>query len=210
MIRKFFTVAALAALSFSALAVDEIALKATTLNPARTVVAPANATGFSGTTIGGPEWVRPFADGTCCSGLGPVRYATQQFHLTADDTCDVSSTQNGWDGYLFVYLDPFNPLAQTINFLAGDDDGPGGIGTSEIVGLSLAANTTYVVVTTGFANGDEGTFTNTINCPAATVRLGPFTAPVAVAVPSMSAAGLAALAGLLMLVGLGAVRVRRW
>lgn len=208
MIRKFLAVVSLVALSFSALAVDEVALKATTHNPARTVVAPANATDFSGTNVGGPEWVRPFADGTCCSGLGPVRYATQQFHLTADDTCDVSSTQNGWDGYLFVYLDPFNPLSQITNFLAGDDDGTGGIGTSDIVGLPLIANTTYVVVTTGFERGEEGTFTNTINCPAATVRLGPFTAPVAV--PSMSAAGLAALAGLLMLVGLGAGRVRRW
>lgn len=208
MIRKFLAVAALASLSFSALAVDEVALKATTLNPARTVLAPANAAGFSGTTTGGPEWVRPFADGTCCSGLGPVRYATQQFQLSADDTCDVSSTQNGWDGYLFVYLDPFNPLSQTTNFLAGDDDGAGGIGTSDIDDLTLAANTTYVVVTTGFENGEEGTFTNTISCPAATVRLGPFTEPVAV--PSISAAGLAALASLLMLVGLGAVRVRRW
>ena len=118
------------------------------------------------------------------------------------------SVQNGWDGYLFVYQAPFDPNNQTANFVAGDDDGAGGIGTSDINGVSLAADTTYVVVTTGFQNGDEGTFTNTINCPTATVTLGPYAPVNAVPAPTMSAGGLAALALVLGLVGLVVVRSR--
>lgn len=56
------------------------------------------------------------------------------------------------------------------------DDGAGGIGTSDIIGVNLQAATAYVVVTTAFELSEEGTFTNTINCPTATVTLGAFAA----------------------------------
>jgi uncharacterized repeat protein (TIGR01451 family) len=49
--------------------------------------------------------------------------------------------------------------------VTGDDDGPGGIGTSEISSVALTAGVTYFVVTTGFENGQEGPFTNTISGP---------------------------------------------
>ncbi len=208
MFRNLVAISVLALTGTSAFAVDEVALKASTPNLPNTVLTPANAVSYNGTIVGAPEWVRPFADGTCCSGLGPVRYTTQSFHLTAGDTCDINSVQAGWDGYLFVYLAPFNPLAQTVNFVAGDDDGNGGIGTSDIVGLPLSANTTYVAVTTAFELGEEGTFSNTINCPSATVVLGPYVSAPPVAAPSMNAGGLAALAGLLLALGLVAVRSR--
>lgn len=188
--------------------VDERAMKGTEVNLPRSVTSPNNAVNYSGTNVGGPNWVRPFADGTCCSGLGPVRYSTQQFYVSANDTCDVTSVQNGWDGYLFVYRDPFDPLAQTVNFVAGDDDGAGGIGTSDIIGVNLQAATTYVVVTTAFELGEEGTFTNTINCPTATVTLGAFVAEPPVPAPTMSAAGLAVLGLLMVAVGLVVVRSR--
>lgn len=120
---------------------------------------------YSSSNVGGPEWARPFADGTCCSGLGPVRYHTMEFYVDTAGNYSVKSTQNGWDGYLFVYASPFDPSNQTVNFLAGDDDGSGGIGTSDIDSVALSANVTYVAVTTGFANGDEGSFTNVIAGP---------------------------------------------
>lgn len=123
----------------------------------------------SGTNVGGPDWVRPFADGSCCSGLGPVKYHVANFRLSQADTCDFSSVQSGWDGYLFIYREVFDPLAQSTNFVAGDDDGVGGIGTSNIDNVALLGNTVYWVVTTGFANGDEGDFTTTIDCPVAAV-----------------------------------------
>lgn len=188
--------------------VDERAMKGTEVNLPRSVTSPANAVNYTGTNVGGPQWDRPFADGTCCSGLGPVRYSVQEFNVSANDTCDVTSVQNGWDGYLFVYRNSFDPLAQTVNFVAGDDDGTGGIGTSDIIGVNLQAATTYIAVTTGFAAGDEGSFTNTINCPTATVTLGAFVAEPPVPAPTMSAAGLAVLGLLMVAVGLVVVRSR--
>ncbi len=128
---------------------------------------------YSSTNVGAPEWTRPLSGGTCCSGLGPVRYHAMEFYVDTAGDYDVNSVQNGWDGYLFVYASPFDPANQLANFLAGNDDGGGGIGTSDIAALALNANTTYVVVTTGFSNGNEGTFTNTITGPGG-VFLGPY------------------------------------
>lgn len=188
---------------------DEMAMKASAPVTQRTVLSPASTVNYTGTNVGGPNWVRPFADGTCCSGLGPVRYSTQQFYLSANDVCDVASVQDGgWDGYLFVYRSPFDPLAQTVNFVAADDDGNGGIGTSNIDGVALTGATTYTVVTTGFQAGNEGTFTNTISCPTATVSLGAYVAAPPVAAPTMGTISLALLGALVVLIGLTVVRTR--
>ena len=169
--------------------------------------APAGSQSYNGTNVGGPEWARPFADGTCCSAIGPVRYSTQEFFISANDTCDFNSVQNGWDGYLFVYRSPFDPANQTVNFVAGDDDGNGGIGTSDIAGIAIDGQTTYVLVTTAFENGDEGTFTNTINCATATVTLGP-ARQVAPHQPVPAADPRALLALAVLAVALGAMAIR--
>jgi hypothetical protein len=159
----------------AAAAVDEMALKQEEANAGPSARAPlvlADTESYSGDNTTGTEWARPFADGTCCSGLGPVRFVTEIFTVSQNDTCDVGSVQDGWDGYLFIYTSPFDPSAQTVNFVAGDDDGNGGIGTSDIESINLMAGTTYTLVTTGFANGDVGTFTNTVSCPTANVTIG--------------------------------------
>ena len=187
--------------------VDERAMKGTELNRPRSVDSTLNSINYTGTTVGGPQWNRPFADGTCCSSLGPVRYSTQEFNISANDTCDFTSVQS-YDGYIFIYSNSFDPLNQTVNYVAGDDDGTGGIGTSEIIGVNLQAATTYIAVTTGFEAGEEGTFTNTLNCPTATVSLGAFVAAPPVPAPTMSAAGLAVLGMLMVAVGLVVVRTR--
>jgi len=111
-------------------------------------------------------WDRPFAGGTCCSTLGPVSYHVYgPFTVDTDGAYDVLSVQNGWDGYLFVYQDCFDPLDQLNGFVAGDDDGAGGIGTSDIIGANLVTGTDYYVITTGFGAGDFGDFETTITGP---------------------------------------------
>lgn len=121
---------------------------------------------FTGTTVGGANWSRPFADCTGTSGLGPVTLHTQPFSVTVSGNYALSSVQDGnWDGYIFVYTDPFSSAAPNTNCVIGDDDGAAGIGTSEIESVALTAGTTYVFVTTGFELGEEGTFTNTISGP---------------------------------------------
>ncbi|MEM0519572.1 choice-of-anchor J domain-containing protein, partial [Aequorivita flava] len=110
-------------------------------------------------------WDRPFADGTCCSGLGPVSYDVYgPFTVDVTGLYTVDSDQDGgaWDGYIFLYETCFDPLDQTTNFVAGDDDGPGGLGTSQILDVTLTAGTEYYLITTGFSAGDFGDFENTI------------------------------------------------
>lgn len=119
---------------------------------------------YSATTVGGPNWARPFADCTGTSALGPVNYHTQPFTVTVSGNYSVSSIQDGWDGFLFVYQNVFTPGQPNTNCVAGNDDAAG-IGTSEIPSVALTAGTTYIVVTTAFENGEEGSFTNTISGP---------------------------------------------
>lgn len=138
--------------------------------PGATVRATAS---YSATTVGGPSWTRPFADCTGATGLGPMTLHVQEFSVNLTGAYDVSSVQDGgWDGYVFVYQNAFNPASPNANCVIGDDDGPTGIGTSEIVGVALTAGTTYFVVTTGFENGEQGTFTNTISGPG-DITIGP-------------------------------------
>ncbi|HET9033696.1 MAG TPA: IPTL-CTERM sorting domain-containing protein [Dokdonella sp.] len=198
-----------ASVSAQTQSVDEVALKATTPNIPNVINSPHDVQSYVGDTTGGTSWDRPFADGTCCSGLGPVVLHQEQFTISANDTCNVRSVQNGWDGYLFLYAPSFDPLNQTVNFVAGDDDGAGGIGTSDIDGVALTAGTTYQVIMTGFQAGDAGTFTNTITCPVANVTIGagaPFVP--AAQLPTLSQNALLALGLLIGLIGFVAIRRR--
>ena len=108
-----------------------------------------------------------------------------------------------YDGYIHLYVDAFDPLDQLNGLLAGDDDGAGGIGTSEILGIALLANTQYYLVTSAFAAGDVGNFENMIADMVgdATITLGML--PTDVPEP-----GTLLLVGLGLL-GMGASRRRR-
>lgn len=161
-----------------------------------------NSANYSGDTTGGPEWVRPFADGTCCSGLGPVTYDTEIFYVREAGLYDISSVQTGYDGYLFIYGETFDPLNQTAGFIAGDDDGNGGIGTSDIEGVMLEADTVYTIVTTGFELGQEGPYTNTISGPGAIVI-----GSVPVTIPTLGEWGL--IAFMTLLAGVAVVYSRK-
>ncbi len=162
--------------------------------------APANTASYSGTTVGASSWNRPFASGSCCSGLGPVTYTSQNFYVGSDGLYDFSSLQNSYDGYLFLYQDSFDPLNQTLNFVAGDDDGFGGIGTSDF-SASLTANTQYIVIDTGFSAGDAGTFTTTISGPGVIYLA---TLPVAALAPNADRLSLGAASTLDGLRGIAA------
>lgn len=151
---------------------DERALKGlgpTIVSPS--VVSPEDTVNYSGSVTGEPTWTRPFADCTGATGLGPMEFSVQQFSVTVTGAYDVSSIQNGWDGYIFVYQIAFDPNNPNTNCVVGNDDGSGGIGTSDIVGVALTAGTQYFVVTTAFETGESGTFDNSISGPG-TIVLG--------------------------------------
>ncbi len=135
-------------------------------------VAMAQTQSYSGSTIGGPTWDRPIGAGPSISGLGPVAYHAETVSLIAG-TYDIYSDQD-FDGYLHLYADSFNPADQLTNLLAGNDDGAGGVGTSEIFGAAVAGGT-YIVVTSGYQAGDQGNFSNRIvlvPTPASAALLG--------------------------------------
>lgn len=132
----------------------------------------ADSASYSGDTTGQPTWDRTFASGSGISTLGPVTYSIEYFSISENDSCSINSIQSGFDGYMLVYANSFDPTSQSTNFVAGDDDGNGGIGTSDIDSITLDSANMYILVTTGFAAGDEGPFTNTVTCPTAIVTIG--------------------------------------
>ncbi|WP_440223422.1 InlB B-repeat-containing protein [Dokdonella sp. MW10] len=130
---------------------------------------PRDTVTYTGTLVGGSEWNRPFADCTGQSALGPVRYHEQLFSVSQTGSYSFASTQTGFDGFIFIYSDPFNPTSPSTNCVAGNDDS-GGIGTSSLT-TNLTAGTLYVAVTTAFEIGEEGPFSNTLTGPG-TILLG--------------------------------------
>jgi len=116
------------------------------------------------------SWDRPIGGGPGISGLGPVMFHAETFTITAGGLHDISSVQD-YDGYIHLYLGSFDPLDQLTNLLAGDDDGVGGVGTSDLMGINLLSGSTYVLVTSAFQAGDEGSFTNRITPAPASIAL---------------------------------------
>lgn len=146
----------------------------------------ASAQSYNGTNVGGPQWDRPIGAGPTISGLGPVNYDLQPFFVDTAGLYTIDSVQS-YDGYLHLYEGVFNANDQLNGLLAGNDDGPGGIGTSRILDIALLANTQYFIVTSAFEAGDEGTFENTVSgAGIATFGI----------VPAPGGAGVLALGGL--------------
>lgn len=132
-------------------------------------------TGNTETSADG-SWMRPDADFTMID-TGTVLYSVQSFNVTADGLYDITSIQgldsNGaqFDGFIFLYASSFDPVDQLSNGVAGDDDGAGGTGTSDLLDVNLSAGTTYFLVTSAFDPGStafgsgSGPFSNTIEGP---------------------------------------------
>ena len=165
--------------------------------PGTPLTAPVDIEMYSGSNVGGPEWDRPFLD-CSLSGNGPVQYSDQAFTIELDGICDITSVQD-YDGYLHVYQGSWDPTDPCTNLIALNDDGGGGIGTSEIFGLGLAGGT-YWIVTSAFSFGQEGSFDNTISCDV-DVTLG-------TPVPTMSGPWMATLILVLLAGGLLITRFR--
>ncbi|HVJ61227.1 MAG TPA: hypothetical protein VM555_00750 [Tahibacter sp.] len=122
---------------------------------------------YSGSTVGTPTYNRTLEDCSDLSGVGTdVNYSVQPFTVDTAGAYDFTSVQDdGYDGIVFVYTGAFDASDAVTNCTAGNDDGAGGIGTSDITGVALATGTNYFFVTASYGNGDTGTFTNTITGP---------------------------------------------
>jgi hypothetical protein len=161
-------------------------------------VSTVQAQSYSSTTVGAPTYNRQFEGCDGLSGIGTaVRYHVQGVFSATAGARTFTSQSNvpaGWDNFLFLYANPFNPLASGVGCLAGDDDGPAGIGQSQFA-FNMAANTQYFIVTTGFENTDAGTFTNTVTGGTVTFGLIPTVVLPEPSTYALLATGLVALVG---------------
>ena len=135
---------------------------------------PASAATFiGGTTLASPTYNRVLAatPPTGLSGVGTaVHYQSVAFNVATTGSYTFLMTSlvpAGWDTFLTLYGNSFNPLAPLTNALVANDDNPT-IGLSGFT-INLTAGTSYFAVATGFANTDVGTYTLAINGPGAVV-----------------------------------------
>jgi len=114
----------------------------------------------------GTTFNRPVEDGSALSGIGTaVNYTVQPFYPSVDSHCWIRSTQwGGVNGMIFLYGGGFDPASPLANFIAGDDNGDTGVGTSEIEDVDLSFSGTYYLVTTTYTDGEIGNYLNTIEC----------------------------------------------
>jgi hypothetical protein len=148
----------------------------------------ANAIVYSATTVGGPTFDRPLANGnavpTSLSGVGTaVSYSVFSFFVTTPGAytfLSVATTPTAWDNYLVLYQNFLNPASPLTNVIVANDDFTS-IGNAGFT-ATLATGITYYAVTTGFANTDAGAYTLTIN---------PIPEPETYALMGLGLAGLA-------------------
>jgi subtilisin family serine protease len=124
---------------------------------------PSGATVYSANTIHAPEWDRPQTTGCSISTLGPVRYHRQAIRVDVTGVYAIASSQD-YDGYLHLYVNSFDPSNQCANLLAGNDDDALLPGSSGIT-TTLDAAATYIIVTSAFEAGGEGSFSNAVSGP---------------------------------------------
>ena len=106
-----------------------------------------------------------------CGGAtatGSYPYEAFEFEVSETGSYTFTTTWGGYDGFLFLYEDPFTPNAvgdgdddgSCVNLVASDDDFPGFSSTgSQIANVNLTAGVDYILVHTtwsGFTNLAEG------------------------------------------------------
>ena len=120
---------------------------------------------LDGNTTGGMSYTRCELCGTF-TAPGTHLYEATPFQVDATGSYTFANTQTGgWDGFLFVYDENWDPLDPCNNCLGSDDDGPSGAGTSQIDNLNLTVGTDYYFVVTGWSGAEFGPYTTSVTGP---------------------------------------------
>jgi hypothetical protein len=124
--------------------------------------AQADIVTWTGDTTGGPTFDRPFADFSDLSPNGAgVTYNTIAFAVDADGEYALTLHGVGFDTFLFLYANAFDPNAALDNGVAGNDDLVS-LHTSGFA-AELTAGTQYFAVVTGFELQDAGKYSLTVS-----------------------------------------------
>jgi len=137
--------------------------------PAAAQVAPTYA--ISGSTAGGFTFDRPSATNGGLSGFRTA-YNTFTFSPLTAGGYDflLTSTTAGYDPFLALYAGSFDAASPLANLVAANDDLSVGNLLQSGFSRTLAANTNYTAVITGFNAADFGNYSFTIT-PAATAAV---------------------------------------
>ncbi|MEZ4235947.1 MAG: leishmanolysin-related zinc metalloendopeptidase [Myxococcota bacterium] len=122
---------------------------------------PPGTLAYDGSTVGAPTFDRPNGLGPAL--VGPVAYDAYAFTPTVGSGFYTVDSAQDYDGYLHLYRAPFDPAQPLTNVIAANDD----LVDNRHSGfrLFLEDGVDYVLVTSAWGAGDEGTFTNTITPP---------------------------------------------
>lgn len=98
-----------------------------------------------------------------------VHYHAQTFTVGTTGTYDILSVTNTFsasmDSFLAIYAGSFNPAAPLTNLVYANDDRVPGTDLRAQITCTLNTGTTYILVTSPFANTNVGDFTNQISGP---------------------------------------------
>ncbi len=168
-------------------------LLATALAAALLPAAQAATYEWSGDTTGAPTYNRLYETLDAPAPFETaVNYETLTFQVDTAGSYDFLSIARAWDNFTFLYSPTFIPDTPLMHVVAGNDDLGLSFSRSGFTQM-LAAGTTYVFVTTGFASGiDYGAYSNSITGPGeiALVGVPPIPEPGSIA---LMALGLGAL-----------------
>ena len=140
-----------------------------TVSTAPTTGAPTyTSSGTTGPNTSNATFNRPNANGTSAptslSTTGTsVYYQAQTFTVTATGTYNIVSqcvSPASWDNFTILYAGAFDPANPLTNAVIANDDLNGA--ASSGFTTTLTAGVTYTLVTTAYANGKTGTFTDTV------------------------------------------------
>lgn len=155
---------------------------------------------YNGTTLGQPTFHRPKANGINApvelSPFTAVPYSVQSFSVDTSGQYDLISgaiDPPGWDNYLFLYQNSFNPIDPLANGRIANNnlfDLPIP-GFSGFTNVALNAGVTYFLVTAGFENSDFGAFTNFITGPGEILLASPTPIPTPALLPGLVGFGVA-------------------
>lgn len=124
-------------------------------------------------TTGGPTYNRPLQSGTALSGVGTaVRFQVIQFTVSSAGTYNFLTTAvtPGYEPFISVYRNSFNPASALVNYVAGNDGSPAPFSDANFA-TALMTSTNYFFVVTGFANDDFGIANNVLSGPG-TITIG--------------------------------------